>query len=665
MTSSPAMTASGSARKTAKTLTSPPTISDPKTLKLQALRKPLIHLLAVRPVSEKFLSSKIGCTQQECLDILQKVGRPNAVDPSKWDLSDKGFKNLDIWKFPYPTPEDRQFAVDRAVKAFDRMRLSREDKLWQMLLPQNERGQGKVLSQLQFLAGRSYPYPGRINAQPTGLAKPKATEPGSGNDRLGPTDAGPKARSKAPDAGKKTKTKQKDAPSERVTSTNSKASQAGKAKDSQPSTKKWAKKATANANQNIKSAEFVHDSDEEMDDVSYTSPKADGAPPSSSTEKKAPKPLTNGVPNVPATNTIPTGEDSEQTNVPSTTTAIKKTAPKKPAATKPGATQPAAAELATAKPVAAKPAVSKPAVSKPAAVKPAATKPAAANPATPKLAAPKTTAPKSAAAKPAAANPAAAKPATAKPAAPKPAAAKPAAPKSAATKPAATKAGVTKPSATTNSAARSASVGTKKRISEASRNMAKSLSRQPTSASPFKPSPLGSSPPTNASDLENGGAGLPASSNSSTPLISYSRQVNGSTPASLAGTMRPAPKSSGDGSATLKRKANDIDSGIHDHVGKPAGGDEGPSPKRLKTSMSPPTLNPSTASSRSSSDSPTAESDALILAQSFKNDYTKYERLYKEVFAWRDAPAEKIKEVLQMHERLLGMKETINSIAKK
>lgn len=610
MSSSPAMTGSGLALKTADPPTSQSLVNDAKTVKLQAIRTPLIHLLAVRPVSEKFLSSTIGCTQQECLEILQKIGRPYTLDSSKWDLSDKGFKDLDIWKFPYPTLEDRHFAVDRAIKAFDRQRLGRNEPLWQMLLPRNERGQGKVLSKLQLITGfTQHVAPPRINVQPTGHAKREGASPGYGsdrNDRLGPAGAPSRAPSKSQEAVKGTKMNQKDALSKRLP----KASQAVKASDPPRGTKKGTKKATANANNaHVKSAEFVHESDEEMEDVGMATAKADGMPPSSANGMQTSKLSTDGVPSIPATTKIPVGTDSKNTSELPTAAGAKKAIAKKAGANKA---------------VAAKPVVAKPTAAKPPTTKPTTAKPTAAKPTT-------------------------AKPVTAKPAATKPAAAKPAAAKPVAVKPAAN---------------RSPSFGTKKRISEASRNKAKALSRQQTSTSPFKPSPLGSSPPTNASDLENEGLGLPASSNSSTPLISQSRQVNGSTPAYLAGTMRPAPKSIADGSAMLKRKANDIDSGVHYHAGQAIMGGGDHASKRQKTSMSPPTSNPSTVSSRSTSDSPTTNHDRLVLAQSFKTDYITYERLYNEVYAWRDAPSEKIKEVLKMHERLLGMKKTITNGAK-
>lgn len=517
-------------------------------------------------------------------------------------MSDKAFKDLDIWKFPYPTPEDRQFAIDRAVKAFDRLRLARTDALWQKLLPQNERGRGKVISKLQLGGNKPIQHvaPPRINVEPTDDAKLDETKPGEGgdkNERLGPTDAQPRARSQSQDAVQKSKAKPKDSLSKRLLSKKPKASPAVKARDAQPSTKKGAKKATTNAhNPNVKSAEFVHESDEEMEDVESAPTKANGTPASGSNGPAISKPPTNGTSSISATIKTPEGQDSKNVSALPTTNVA---AAKPPIAKKPVTTKAITTKFTAAKPVTAKSVTPKPLTTKPTNTKSVS-----------------------------------------------------------AAKAAAAKAAMTK-----LPAASPPSLGTKKRISEASR--AKPMSRQPSSRSPFKPSPLGSSPPTNASDLENEGLGLPVSSNSSTPLISQSRQVNGATPTSFAGTMRPAPKSIADGSAMLKRKANDIDSGIHNHVDPRAVGGRDYSPKRQKTSMSPPTSTASTASSRSTSDSPTANHhNRLMLAQNFKSEHAIYERLYKEVFAWRDAPTDKIREVLKMHERLAGMKDLISNGSK-
>merc|ERR1711881_404091 len=44
--------------------------------------------------------------------------------------------------------EDRQAAIENAIRAFDRMRLPKDDPLWQKLLPKADRGKGITLSKL-------------------------------------------------------------------------------------------------------------------------------------------------------------------------------------------------------------------------------------------------------------------------------------------------------------------------------------------------------------------------------------------------------------------------------------------------------------------------------------------------------------------------------------
>ncbi|OCL02008.1 hypothetical protein AOQ84DRAFT_305585 [Glonium stellatum] len=118
---------------------------------LRALRVPLIHLLAIEPRNLNWISRKTRGKINDCKEILGKIAKPGSTD-SSWHLSDKAYKELDPWKFPYPSPEDRQKAIDSAIKAFDRLRLAKDDKLWQILLPKQERGKGKVLSRLNVTA---------------------------------------------------------------------------------------------------------------------------------------------------------------------------------------------------------------------------------------------------------------------------------------------------------------------------------------------------------------------------------------------------------------------------------------------------------------------------------------------------------------------------------
>lgn len=541
MPASPSIGASRSPASLGAAPTSVPVVRDEKTQKLQALRTPLIHLLAVRQVSVKFLAQKTCCSQEECKEVLQRVGRESLLDPEKWDLSDKSFKELDVWKFAYPSDVDRQFAIDRAVSAFDRMRVSREEKLWQMLLPKHERGKGKILSKLNLHTGPITP---RINVQKTGDAS-QGHETGNDSDRkdrLAPSDAEPMARSKSHDQITKKRVSEKEAQSKRLLSKNpKKAAQAPKPKAAHPAVKKGPKKAAAASSSVPKSTEFVRDSDEDED-------AKDALPPQS-------KPA-------PATTTTATGEAKK----------------------------------------AQKPAVSK----------------SSSAPSKPRIPENKASRVQK----------------------------KPSVPWS--------KMAGNKPPSTSSS-----SSGSRSRLSDSSHNssvpMTKTLSRQRNTSSPHKPSPLGSSPPTNASDFDNDNSSHPASSTSSTPLVAQSRRMNNNTPARLPGTTRPISQATNHNSdSSLKRKANDIDSDIHNHAPQLTNGQTNAT-KRPKTSiLSPPTSDSSTASS------PPPIRDATInLAQRFKMYYVKYETLYQEVTTCEDASQDVIDKVLNMHDHLVNMKDQI------
>ncbi|RPB08206.1 hypothetical protein P167DRAFT_555494 [Morchella conica CCBAS932] len=105
--------------------------------KLEALRIPLIHLLAIGPDSEQNLASKTRVSNEICVRILQKVG--NRVG-KQWQLVDDIYKDLDLWDFPYPSSGDRDQAIANCREAFNRLRLSREATEWQMILAPEDRG---------------------------------------------------------------------------------------------------------------------------------------------------------------------------------------------------------------------------------------------------------------------------------------------------------------------------------------------------------------------------------------------------------------------------------------------------------------------------------------------------------------------------------------------
>lgn len=244
--------------------TSAPQIQSKEKAKLEALRVSLIHLLAVRPVSAKFLAQQTRSSKDDCMTLVQKYGKENNLNREKWDLKDKPFKDLDVWNFPYPSQEDRQEAIDHAISAFDRLRVPRQDKLWQMLLPKAQRGKGTILSRLDFSGGpRNTHSTPRISVQKPDNAGRRGDISGhdsdAGNSRLTPNASEPMARSRSQDPITKKKVSEKEAYSRRLLSNKpnkTAVSERGRA------TQSGEKRPSAKASSKFKSSEYVDDSDD-------------------------------------------------------------------------------------------------------------------------------------------------------------------------------------------------------------------------------------------------------------------------------------------------------------------------------------------------------------------------------------------------------------------
>ena len=124
-------------------------LSQQQAEQAKAVRKPVIHLLAVEPMTEKEVREKIDDEGQEQLMVaLLRVSDLNQTT-KKWELRKSFFKELDVWTFEYSTTADRQRAIDNAVKQYDKMRLGVSEPQWDRLLEKSERGTGKCLSKLQ------------------------------------------------------------------------------------------------------------------------------------------------------------------------------------------------------------------------------------------------------------------------------------------------------------------------------------------------------------------------------------------------------------------------------------------------------------------------------------------------------------------------------------
>ncbi|KAK5731698.1 hypothetical protein LTR17_011169 [Elasticomyces elasticus] len=113
--------------------------------KTQAMRTAIAHLLAMKPATTQTVQSRTHIPRVELDNILQKIAR--RVD-GDWTLADRGYKDLDVWTFGYSSQEDRQSAIDNAIRAYDRLRIGRDEKIWQKLLSSEDRGKGIVLSRL-------------------------------------------------------------------------------------------------------------------------------------------------------------------------------------------------------------------------------------------------------------------------------------------------------------------------------------------------------------------------------------------------------------------------------------------------------------------------------------------------------------------------------------
>jgi RNA polymerase II elongation factor ELL len=139
----------------------------------QALRVPLLHLLAIKPLTLKEIAQKTRSKREECAGVLAKIARETNTETREFKLTEKSYKELDVWKFPYPSDEDRQAAIDNAIRAFDKQRLSPDEPIWQKLLPKSERGKGKSLSRLNINSSAAPPQRTTPLMAPKALSKKK------------------------------------------------------------------------------------------------------------------------------------------------------------------------------------------------------------------------------------------------------------------------------------------------------------------------------------------------------------------------------------------------------------------------------------------------------------------------------------------------------------
>ncbi|CCC08508.1 hypothetical protein SMACR_05753 [Sordaria macrospora] len=150
-----------------------PTSNGPSD-RMKQQKFPIIHELAAQNLTFEELLAKYDGDEQEFHPILNKVADFDSNE-QKWVLKKMYWKELDVFEYAYATDDDRQKAIDNAIKQYDRMRLGVSDPLWQKLLPKGERGKGICLSKLHATIAKniqSAPTPNRI----TGTASPSGAE---------------------------------------------------------------------------------------------------------------------------------------------------------------------------------------------------------------------------------------------------------------------------------------------------------------------------------------------------------------------------------------------------------------------------------------------------------------------------------------------------------
>jgi RNA polymerase II elongation factor ELL len=275
--SSPFLGASSSPNlgPTSAPLLLPSSATSKDKIRRDAIRIPLIHLLAVRPLTPKTIAQNLHCPKEDVDKLLEKVAKDARESIGKKELKEKAYKELDVWKFPYPSQAERQAAIDRAIHAFDRMRVGRSDNLWQLLLPEERRGKGECLSKLNF----DQPVPSIRTPKLAGDRPALGAKGDSPNEDDTDTERG---RLTAKPAASAARTQSQNPVQKKRVSEKEAISKQHMRKDLPPQAKASLPKVAAHSIPRktkqmgkFKSAERIEDSDEEMEDAIVAPSKPD------------------------------------------------------------------------------------------------------------------------------------------------------------------------------------------------------------------------------------------------------------------------------------------------------------------------------------------------------------------------------------------------------
>ncbi|KAI0594775.1 hypothetical protein F4775DRAFT_416652 [Biscogniauxia sp. FL1348] len=256
--------------------------------KNKSQRLVLVHELAARDRTLEYLKDAWMGPEEEFQSTLEKVSIYEAPT-KKYSLKKIFWKELDVWNYDYDSPEDRQAAIDNAIKQYDKQRTVTSDPAWERLLAPDDRGKGIILSKLQATLAK-----GNINPAPRiSVQKP---EEGSKSDADSKAKGEAMSRSNSqPTSNKPKKISEREAQTKRLLSSNPK-----KPAPKKPTSKV---KAAEEKGKRVLSEEFVYDSDSSADEAPLSQstsaapkPKPVERPVEKATEKPKPTPAPSPTP---------------------------------------------------------------------------------------------------------------------------------------------------------------------------------------------------------------------------------------------------------------------------------------------------------------------------------------------------------------------------------
>ncbi|KAI2638502.1 hypothetical protein GGS21DRAFT_508533 [Xylaria nigripes] len=246
-------------------------------------RSVLVHELAVRDQTFQHLQVVWTGVDSDLKPTVEKVADFNKTT-EKWSLKKIYWKELDVWNYDYGKTEDRQSAIDNAIKVYDRQRVVLSDPVWDRLLPKEDRNKNIVLSKLQATIAKQ----STISPAPKTLQKGENGNKSDVDSSKAKSEATSKSNSQS--GGSKTKKiSEREAQTKRLLSNNPK-----KPAPKKPTSKV---KAAEEKGKRVLSEEFVYDTDtsEEGPPLSQTTTAASKSklppkPPVKAVEKVREKP---------------------------------------------------------------------------------------------------------------------------------------------------------------------------------------------------------------------------------------------------------------------------------------------------------------------------------------------------------------------------------------